>query len=103
MNTHRLVSLLACGLLTANAQAALSPPTVTNAPLGQNFQPMVHAPPFVRPPRIPPLTNATPRTNAHYLASTLEKKIKLTATGAEATFGRHKVRFQSDLAAARPI
>src|SRR4051794_29612920 len=49
------------------------------------------------------VTNGVSARNAHRLTSTSLHEIKLTDSGCEATFGRHKLFFQSDIGCERPI
>src|SRR6266700_2178255 len=109
MKTTLLAAILVALTFTAHGQLGLSPlPStyaVTNVLPGQTPMTAILAPTAIAPP-LPLnvwLTNSVGGPDAGYRPSTLIKEIQLTLAGAEATFGRHKVSFTSDISAARPI
>src|SRR5438128_12468649 len=99
MKTNLLTAILLVLSFTAHGQLDLSPPAstyaVTNVLPGQTPMAAILAPTAIAPAPTPPLntwlTNSLGGPDAGYRPSTLTKEIQLTLTGAEATFGRHKV------------
>src|ERR1041384_6787463 len=100
-----LAFVAACIPLLAGAQVATQ--TITNFPIGLSPIPVFRAIPTLTPADPPPVrvqtTNSLGTVDPNYLPSTLVKEVRPTSTGAEVTFGRHKVSFASDIGAVRPI
>ena len=109
MKNQLLIALSICAAVSAQAQVAPTPTseTITNLLPGQEIVKVRLAPPLaVSPaavlPQQPP-TNGLSAGVTTEMGSTPERQIIPTASGAEATFGRHKVFFATDAAESRPV
>src|SRR6266704_2750156 len=93
------ISLIAFIVVQINAASLPRPQT--------NSIPASPAPPLVEPARALPTkspdTNAPSSTPVYQRPRAAINTVRPTSTGAEATYGRHKVQFANDAASPRPI
>lgn len=76
----------------------------TNTPNG-GLMTSVAAPPVQPPPIIPPptvITNGVLYPDAHLHEGIVSRQIEPTESGCEATYGRHKISFNTDIASSQP-
>jgi hypothetical protein len=102
-----LVQLTVALCLTCGSAYAAESQVATNTVSGKLVMPSVPAPEFKQMVQVPlsawPLTNGPILGNSQLRLGILPKEIQLTQSGCEATWGRHKAAFETDLASERPI
>lgn len=90
------------GLLLASISLPAAELSNTANTTGTVRMTSVAAPPFAQPLQINEIptivTNGVGYPDAHHWPGIVSREIKLTETGCEATYGRHKVSFNADLA-----
>src|SRR5262249_6188682 len=104
MKSQSLCVLLVGLVPVIRSQAAQPDLTSTNLPGITTASPKL-APPIATTASAPasPATNGLSGGNVEYRPSILVREITPTASGAEATFGRHKAYFASDAAGDKPV